>query len=794
MTHARSATLRRLQPTRLALLLRALLMGAPAAIGLATASWAPAAFAQAETPRNFDIPAGRLEDALNTLARQAGITLTFDPDLVAGKPADRLRGSMTVNEALRRLLEGSAVSASSPRPGTYTLKAAPAAITEAQTLAAVTVLGARDPNVPLSNVPASISLMTRDRIVAEQPTARGMEDLIARTVPGFNPTNGGVRQIRGRTAQVFVNGVPTNEQLRASSGSDLNLLAPDQLDMVEVSRGANSAYGFGSPGGIIALSTPRAESDALTLKTKVGTSFNTSQPGGSFQTSLYQSASRIVGDFDYHVGVSLRRDGLNFAPDGDRALDFNSPGVLSMGKESLYDVDTSLGHRLGESGTLRLSATAGYMDVEDYYESDDSGSYREVESELEHVPVSDRNYRRHHTVNLSYQNDDLGGNALKVEAVASRVHAVKYSMAGSAVRRDDQVNEYKGIRTSLTTPLDGLRKGASVSYGVDFMRNRYYRPLVDESTGRVFRFFSPDVTLDSYAPYVQGQIPFGKLRLNAGVRHERYSGEVDTAVSTSGRGDIVGGDFGKFNLTLFNAGAVYSLDAGRELYASFSQGAEISQLGRAATTAGSADRVDPEPAKSNQYEIGMRHRSPILDYTLAAFYTESDLMSSLDCSLPTEPCRPLREPREFWGLEGTLAWRIDRQWTLGGTLAWMDGLRDLENGDKRRIGGRDAPPLLLAAYLDFTPREGWRNRIQFDYRAARDRFGDSTAFGEGRMDSVFLTHLSSSFAVGKGELQIGVRNLFDEKHFSIPSEADNSGFQWIPEQGRRVSVAYSVTW
>lgn len=52
-----------------------------------------------------------------------------------------------------------------------------------------------------------------------------VEDLLSHQMPGFNPTSNGVRNIRGRTAQVWVNGAPVNEQLRASSGADLNLLS-----------------------------------------------------------------------------------------------------------------------------------------------------------------------------------------------------------------------------------------------------------------------------------------------------------------------------------------------------------------------------------------------------------------------------------------------------------------------------------------------------------------------------------------------------------------------------------------
>lgn len=661
----------------------------------------------------------------------------------------------------------------------------------AKSLRAVTVVGSRDPNVPLSNVPASITVVERDEIARQQATAPRIEDILGRTVPGFNPTNVGVRQIRGRTAQVFVNGVPTNEQMRASAGSDLNLLAPDQLELIEVSRGANSAYGFGSPGGIIYLSTPRAQSEQLTLKTRVGTSFNTGEPSGTFQTTLYQSASRIVGDFDYHVGVALRKDGLVRDPDGNPALDFSSPAMFSMGKESLYDFDTSLGYKLGGTGTVRLTATAGRAQVDEGYVNDETGTYRGADSNIVRSTAADRNARRNHTVNLSYENTDVAGSAVKLEAVASRVHTQLFPRVGAVNQRDEQTNSYAGLRSTVTTPLDGWRRGASVSYGLDYLRNRFFRPVFNDATGAVVRYFSPDTTLNTLAPYVQGQVPVGDWRFNGGVRHERYSGSVETAVGTGG---IRGGDIRSFNLTLFNAGAVYTLQPGRELYASFSQGAEITQVGRAATLARTADRVDTQPAKSNQYEIGFRQHTSALDYGVAAFYTTSDLMSSLVCASLTEPCTPLREPRKFWGMEGTVGWRIDSQWGVGGTLGWMDGKRTLATGEERRIPSNEVPPLLLTTYVDYAPRAGWTNRLQFDYRGSRDPFGASTAFGEGRVDSLFLAHFSAGFEVGPGELQIGVRNLFDKKYYSIVAQAHNRGFNWVPEQGRRLSVSYAATW
>lgn len=63
-----------------------------------------------------------------------------------------------------------------------------------------------------------------------------------------------------------------------------------------------------------------------------------------------------------------------------------------------------------------------------------------------------------------------------------------------------------------------------------------------------------------------------------------------------------------------------------------------------------------------------------------------------------------------------------------------------------------------------------------------------------RTNSVLLTHVSSAWQIGRGELQLGIRNLFDRKYFSLTSQADNDSFSWILDEGRRVSVNYSVKW
>ncbi|WP_207481925.1 TonB-dependent receptor domain-containing protein [Arenibaculum pallidiluteum] len=736
------------------------------------------------------IPAQQLDTALTVFADQANLRLLFPSEDVAGRRTQGLFGTHTPEQGLALLLAGTGFHHRFVETGTVTIERT---VTSQDPgvlqLAPVTILGTRTAGVPLSNVPGSVTVVEREEIRREQATTERIEDILSRRIPGFNPTNNGVRQIRGRTAQVFINGVPVNEQLRASSGSDLNLISPDQLAGVEVSRGANSAYGFGSPGGIIALQTPRAESEELTLRTTVRESLNPHRVGGSHQASLYQSASQILGRFDYHVGGRIAYDGLEFDPDGDRALGFNNTALLSNGKEIPANLDGSFGLDLGESGRLRLTGTYGYVDFTERY-AIEPGIYRGSYGSLALDPEGDQSFRRSRTLNLTYENDDIAESALKLEVFTSKTYTEVHSTSEGTHFRDEQTNEYYGLRSAVTTPLAFMTDGSAVSYGLDILRNRYFRPNFNADTGTISTFFSPDVTLDSYAPYAQLEVPVGDFRLSGGIRHEEYRGHVETA---QGSGGITGGDIRDFGLTLYNAGVVYGLNETMELYTTLSQGAEITQLGRAARGARSAELIDPQPAKSNQYEFGLRGDGTDLRWGIAAFYTESDLLSALQCD-GINPCTPLREPREFWGLEGNADWRSDEQWSVGGVLTWQDGVRETSTGDKRRIGSRDVSPLLLTAYADYSPYAWWRNRLQVSYRGTRDPFGVSTAFDEGRVDDLLLVNVSAGFDIGPGELQVGVRNLFNTEYTSIQAEAGNNEFLWLPEQGMRVFASYSVKW
>ncbi|WP_046242280.1 STN domain-containing protein, partial [Delftia tsuruhatensis] len=76
----------------------------------ATAAHAQTMAAPAAAQR-FDLPAAPLDRALNAFATQAGILLTADGSLTAGKTGAALHGSYSVREGLAALLAGSGLEA-----------------------------------------------------------------------------------------------------------------------------------------------------------------------------------------------------------------------------------------------------------------------------------------------------------------------------------------------------------------------------------------------------------------------------------------------------------------------------------------------------------------------------------------------------------------------------------------------------------------------------------------------------------------------------------------------------------
>ncbi len=103
--------------------------------------------------------------------------------------------------------------------------------------------------------------------------------------------------------------------------------------------------------------------------------------------------------------------------------------------------------------------------------------------------------------------------------------------------------------------------------------------------------FGPDVDTSKFGQFLQTQFDVtDRLNLQAGIRHERIESEVQDSIPYSEAmvADAiptytpVGLDGGtiKHQATLFNLGAVYALTDAQQIFANFSQGANLPDVQR----------------------------------------------------------------------------------------------------------------------------------------------------------------------------------------------------------------------
>ncbi|MDO8926708.1 MAG: TonB-dependent hemoglobin/transferrin/lactoferrin family receptor [Sideroxyarcus sp.] len=204
------------------------------------------------------ITAQDMPGALHSLASQTGIQLLFTADELKNIQAKEINGSMSVEEALQRLLEGTNYTYRATGNGTYVLQRLGAALMQDE----VVVVATRTPN-KLARVPASVSLVTADDFSEQQAATVGdvMKKLPNVDFGGGPRADGQIPTIRG---DQFNNIILLVDGARRSSArvGDLStplFVDPYYLSRAEVVRGPTSTYGSGGLGGAMVFSTLSAK-------------------------------------------------------------------------------------------------------------------------------------------------------------------------------------------------------------------------------------------------------------------------------------------------------------------------------------------------------------------------------------------------------------------------------------------------------------------------------------------------------------------------------------------------------
>lgn len=248
----------------------------------------PGLAAHAQT--TVDLPAQSLALSLAQLARDSNVNILALAALTANHDAPALSGTLTLSQAIDRLLQGTGLTAQKRGENTYVIERSTAqpdtppppatAATVAATVLPVIAVTAPSATEDLGFAAQSSSLVTRtDTPIADIPqsieilTSKALESQQDQSVPDTlrnvssitidrsrTYTAQGTPYIRGFAAPVLINGLPI-----ALTQSDVPLSLPAvALSRVEVFKGGDSILtGSMDPGGVINVVTKSPQADPV---------------------------------------------------------------------------------------------------------------------------------------------------------------------------------------------------------------------------------------------------------------------------------------------------------------------------------------------------------------------------------------------------------------------------------------------------------------------------------------------------------------------------------------------------
>lgn len=244
--------------------------------------WAPLLLQAEEiNPRKtYNIPAGSLENTVKQFARQAGITLSFDPALVANKNTSALQGDYTTQGGLAILLARHRLEAVQITDKTYSLQPTSQSISAADTtvLPMITIQeeferegvsrGFRAHysnatgfgNQSLLDTPHSVNVITRE--VIEEQRAATLKEILKNdaSVQLGADNRQNEAQIRGFWLDNWQNYQRDGLKTINQAGQPI-----ENIERVEVLKGLSGTYyGLGTPSGIINYVIKRPGTEPLT--------------------------------------------------------------------------------------------------------------------------------------------------------------------------------------------------------------------------------------------------------------------------------------------------------------------------------------------------------------------------------------------------------------------------------------------------------------------------------------------------------------------------------------------------
>ncbi|WP_265533433.1 TonB-dependent siderophore receptor [Pseudomonas saponiphila] len=622
-------------------LLRPSLLAVAIALCAPLASQGLMAAEQASSVRAYDLPAAPLASTLNQIASQAGLALSLDPSLAAGKTSAPVKGQFDAPGALREALRGTGLQLQHSSAGSYSLVASTDGvvalpetnITGQQAgesawgpvdgyLATRTAAGTKT-DTALVEAPRSISVATRQQM--EDRNVQNLDDAV-RYMPGIVSASYGSdtrydwMRVRGFEPTQFLDGLPLPRGAYANPKAETW-----NLDRLALLRGpASSVYGQTPPGGLL---------DMVSRRPSAQTSHAVQIQYGSdnYRQINFASTGKIddQGQFLYGLSGVVRDAGTqvdhidnkryNIAP----SLTWNIDPDTSLTLLSQFTRDdtgatsqfmpiqgTKIKSPLGQ---VSHHKNLGDPDYEFY-----DRTYYALGYAFEHR-FSDvwqfRQNLRYTKSELSFQQLTVGSYAYAPADAAGNISRtstnVNEDIGQFAVDNNFQANFATGdIDHTLLIGLDHQRTSTSyLSIYGDGGKTNIFNPVYGQPIVRPARanaYYDYDQKTIQTGLYVQDQMALEQWRLTLGGREDW----VHQGTTYLNKKDVTNTDRSK-NFS-GNAALSYVFDSGVVPYLSYAESFQP------ASNASASPTESYKPTEGKQWELGIKYQPPGSNTLLSA--------------------------------------------------------------------------------------------------------------------------------------------------------------------------------
>ncbi|MDH1263099.1 TonB-dependent siderophore receptor [Pseudomonas sp. GD03944] len=612
----------------------------------------------------YQLPAGPLAATLNQIASQAGVTLSIDPSLTAGKQSAPVQGDFDAISALGQALRGTGLQLQAGSGGAYSLVPVPTGslalpdITVQATgqqesawgpttgyLANRTAAGTKT-DTPLAETPRSISVATREQM--QDRKVQNLDDAV-RYMPGVVASSYGSdaradwMKIRGFEPIQMLDGLPLPK-----GSYTMAKLETWNLERVAVLRGpASSVYGQTPPGGLV---------DAVSLRPQAESSHQVQVQVGNYNHKQisFDSTGKIddEGRFLYRFSGVGRDSGtpvehmddqrFNLAP----SLTWNIADDTKLTFLGQFNRDDTGGTSqfLPLQGT-RLGTPAGKIDLRKNLGDPDWEFYDKTFYALGYAFEHRLNDVWQFRQNLRYSKLELDNQIITAGGWSGAVSDDGTVTRGANVY-DENLSHF-ALDNNFQADFDTGALSHTLLIGLDYTRvNTDYRWLFGSAptSNIITPVYGQDfsgVTYNAFQDYnqkrrntglyLQDQIALDAWRLTLGGRWDRL--DTDSVFYNAGGAR----DSRRDSQFSGNAALAYVFESGFTPYISYAESFQAEAGGIVDGAAGTGEAFEPSTGK--QYELGIKYQPPGSDmlFTAAVYDLKRQNIVTTNTLGATEP-------------------------------------------------------------------------------------------------------------------------------------------------------------